>query len=209
LSLSKTPIEADRSGNVRRVNQRRDSRSVNPIIIPTLVGMLVVAALYWFVIRDDSDSKDKGSAGPTALPAKVYVAPGKSFLFEYPGNFSVKTGADAEGFVWIGGIGVYDVLNVKRIANVPTSIARIKVEARRALAATPDVTITGEGTETRDGISMVRFDVDSKVDKLTLHSQIYQFSANKVTWQFECESQAHRADIDAACARALDTFKGP
>lgn len=175
-------------------------------MILTLVGVLLAAALYWFVIRDDSN--DSQGNGPNSLPAQTYVAPGQSFSFEYPGNFSVKSGTEAEGFVWIAGIGVYDVLNVKRIANVPTPVARIKAQARLALSHTPDVTILGEGTEKHDGISMVRFDLDSKVDQLTLHSQIFQFSANKVTWQLECESQAHRADIDAACARALATFKG-
>jgi hypothetical protein len=189
------------------VNQRRESRSpLNPIIVLTVVGLLVAGAVYWFVIRDDSD---KGKSAGGNLPAQVYVAPGDSFSFEYPGNFAVKSGTAAEGFVWIAGIGVYDVLNVKRVANVPTPISRIKRDARLALSNTPGVKIVGEGTETHGGIQMVRFDLDSKVDKLTLHSQIFQFTANKVTWQMECESQAHTAAIDAACARALDTFKGP
>src|SRR5205085_10931832 len=121
------------------------------------------------------------------------------------GKLSVKLVNGAEGFVWIGGIGVYDVLNVKRLANAPTPIARLKRDARLALSNTPDVTIVGEGTETHGGIQMVRFDVDSKVEKLTLHSKIFQFSANKVTWQMECESQAHATEIDTACARALET----
>lgn len=205
LSLSKPHNPQGCSGNVRDVSQRRQSPPVNPIVILTVVGLLVAGAVYWFLIRDDSNSKDKATGGN--LPAQVYVAPGNSFTFEYPGNFSVKTGTEAEGFVWIAGIGVYDVLNVKRVANVPTSVFRIKRDARLALSNTPGVTIVGEGTEKHGGVQMVRFDLDSKVDKLTLHSKIFQFTANKVTWQMECESQAHTPDIDAACARALDTFK--
>ena len=190
------------------MNQRRQASSVNPILILVVVGVLIVGAILWFVLRDGSDDskdKDKGTSNKP-LPAQVYVAPGKSFSFEYPGNFSVKPGVEPEGFVWIAGVGPYDVLNVKRIANVPTPLGRLKSEARLALSNTPGVTIIGEGTETHAGIRMVRFDLDSKVKELTLHSKIFQFNANKVTWQLECESQAHAADIDAACSRALETF---
>lgn len=178
---------------------------MNPIVVLTVVGLVLAAAVYWFVIRDDGN--DKGSQGAGTLPEQIYVAPGSSFSFKYPGTFSITKAPEKKGFVWIGGVGPYDALAVKRLLNVPTPVARIKVQARESLSAIPGLTIVGEGTENRDGITLVRFDVDSSVNGLKLHSQIYQFTAAKVTWQLECGAQAHQAEIDAACARALATFQ--
>lgn len=190
------------------MNQRREARSPVPTIALAVVFALLVGfVLYWFVIRDDSDDKKDSTPKPKALAAQTFTAPGASFTFEYPGNFALTNAPEGKGFVWIGGVGPYDALNVKRISNTPIPVSRLKVDARRSLSATPGVKIVGEGTEIHDGVTMVRFDLDSTLGKLSLHSQLFQFVANKVTWQFECGYQSETEMIQAACARALATFK--
>ncbi len=168
-----------------------------------VVFALVVGAVYWFAIRDD----DKGdNAVTTTSQPQTFTAPGKSFSFEYPANFRVKTGAEAAGYVWIAGVGPYDFLNVKRLENQPTAVARLGEKVRKSLEGSSSVKILGEGTDQRGGVDMVTFDVESTVDDLVLRSKLYYFSANGVTWQLECGSQAQRAVVDAACAQALATF---
>jgi hypothetical protein len=165
-------------------------------VLLTVVGLLVAAAVYWFVIRDDS------SEPPTTA---TFTAPGKSFSFEYPAGFAVKTD-ESKGYVFIGSLGAYDLLNVKRLDNQPTSVGRLKASVRQTFVH-QGTTILGEGSDTRDGIPMVTFKVQSKVSGLSLTSELYYFSANGVTWQLECESQQFPDDIAQACQQALNTFK--
>ncbi len=164
--------------------------------------LLILGVVYWFGIRDDSDEERSASAKQPTV--QTFSEEGVPFTFEYPANFAESEGP--AGFVWIAGVGPYDILDVKRIANVPRSIGRLKSSNREALSARPDVKIVGEGTDKRAGVDMVRFEVTSMVDGLELRSQLYYFSLGGVTWQFECESQAKRAEIDAACTQALSTF---
>lgn len=166
---------------------------------------LVVGLVYWFVIRDD----EKDDASTTTPPAntatfKTFSRPDVPFTFQYPANFAENEGP--AGFVWIAGVGPYDILNVKRIANEPRPVDRLRKDSRDSLSARPDLKILGEGTDTRDGVNMVRFDVETIVDGKTLRSALYYFTAAQVTWQFECGSESERAVIDAACAQALGTF---
>lgn len=192
------------------MNQRRETSSRNPIIFGlVLVLVLVLFALYWFVIRDSSDDKtaDKGKA-PGKVAAKTFAAPGNSFTLEYPGNFAETSGP--QGFVWIAGVDTYDILSVKRIANLPTAPDRLAVTIPKTLKAEPGTKIKGHGTEQRDGVDMVTFDIEStSVDGHALEAKLYYFSANGVTWQFGCESQKQAAVINAACAAALLSFQVP
>lgn len=183
------------------MNQRRENRSpLNPIIILTLVGLLVAGAVYWFVIRDDSDNK-----GNAAVGTKTFTAPGSSFSFKYPAGFAVKTD-ESKGYVFIGSLGAYDLLNVKRLDNKPTSIGRLKASVRKTFKDA-GTTILDQGSDNRDGIAMVTFKVQSTVNGLPLTSDLYYFSANGVTWQLECESQKFPNDITAACQQALRSFQ--
>lgn len=186
------------------MNQRRDSRALNPIIILTVVGVLLAGAAYWFVIRDDSD--DKNPKAPV-VTTKTFTAPGKSFSFKYPAGFALKTD-ESKGYVFIGSLGAYDLLNVKRLDNKPTSAARIKFSVRKTFKEA-GTKILSQGTDIRDGIDMVTFKVQSTVNGQPLNSDLYYFNANGVTWQLECESQSFAADIDAACQQALATFDVP
>lgn len=161
--------------------------------------VVIIGAVYWFGIRDDKKSTPNGP-----LAAKTFQQAGLPFTFQYPGNFAETTGP--AGFVWIAGVGPYDVLDLKRLANTPTSITRLRTDNRKLLSSRPNVKILSEGSDQRAGIDMVKFDVASTVNTLTLNSTLYFFSAGGVTWQFECESQANAATIDAACAQALSTF---
>lgn len=193
------------------MNQRKTSGPVTGTRVAAVlvVVALVIGLVYWFALRDD-DSAGDGDAAPTA-PAtpKTFTAPGNSFTFQYPATFAETEGAEARGYVWIAGVGPYDFLNVKRIENQPTAPARLADKIRKSLAGDSGVTITGEGTDQRAGVDMVTFDVASKVNDLELRSTLYYFSTNGVTWQLECGSQAQRAIVDTACARALATFKTP
>lgn len=195
---------ADPCGSVRRVNQRRGSTSPRPgtyVAVIVVVVALVVGLVYWFAIREDE--KEPGPDSPPTT-AKTFARDGIPFTFEYPANFAENTGP--EGFVWIAGVGPFDMLNVKRIANEPRTADRLRKDTRTSLSVRPDLKILGEGTDTRDGVTMVRFDVETIVDGKTLRSQLYYFTAAQVTWQFECESESQRAVIDAACVQALGTF---
>jgi len=186
------------------VNQRRSSgpNTGGYVAAVVVVFALVLGLVYWFAIRDDE--KDPATPPTNTTTPKTFTRPDVPFTFEYPANFAENEGP--AGFVWIAGVGPYDMLNVKRIANEPRSVDRLRKDSREALSVRPDLTIVGEGTDTRAGVTMVRFDVDTIVEGKTLHSQLYYFTAAKVTWQFECESESQRAVIDAACAQALGTF---
>ncbi|MCX6396493.1 MAG: hypothetical protein NTV23_08410 [Propionibacteriales bacterium] len=187
------------------MNQRKSTGPVTGQLVAALVVVLVlvVGLVYFFVLRDD-DEKDNGTSSTGSLTAKTFDLPGIPFTFEYPGNFALNDGP--QGYVWIGGIGPYDMINVKRLANQPNPVARLKKSSREALTKVPGLTITSEGTESRGGIELVKFVADTILGDKTLHSQFFYFVAGQVTWQLECESNAERAAIDAACARALDTF---
>lgn len=188
------------------MNRRLDRASDNNIriVIGVVVLAIVLAAVYFLVIKDDDDTKKK-SGGTTNLPVQTYTAPGQSFTFQYPGNFAQSTPPD-DGTVWIAGVGPYDLLRVKRIANKPTSPGRLKNELSRTLGAAPGSAIVAQGQETRSGLDVVTFTVTSTVDGKDLSSRLFFFSANGVTWQFECESQAKAAAINAGCEQALSTF---
>lgn len=199
-------IFRDPCGSVCRVNQRKSSGASTGtyVAVVVVVFALVLGLVYWFVIRDDE--KDTGTKNPstTVTAPKTFARDGIPFTFEYPANFAENTGP--EGFIWIAGVGPFDMLNVKRIANEPRSVDRLRKDTRDSLSVRPDLKILGEGTDTRDGVTMVRFDVETTVDGKTLRSQLYYFTAAQVTWQFECESEAQRAVIDAACVQALGSF---
>ncbi|RNL77269.1 hypothetical protein [Nocardioides marmorisolisilvae] len=185
------------------MNQRRQSSAINPIVLLTIVGLVLAAAVYWFVIRDDSkDTKGKDGAVAT----KTFTAPGNSFSFKYPAGFAEKTD-ESKGYVFIGSLGAYDLLNVKRTANKPTGIARLKVSVPKSWSKIAGTTILSQGTDRRDGIDMVTIRVQSTLNGLPLTSDLYYFSANGVTWTLECESQNQTAAINAACQQALATFK--
>jgi len=174
---------------------------LNPIVLLTVVGLILAGAVYWFLIRDNGDSsKDNGVA-----TTKTFTAPGSSFSFKYPAGFAYKTD-ESKGYVLIGSLGAYDLLNVKRLDNQPTSIARLKVSVRKTFRDA-GTSILGEGSDNRDGIPMVTFKVQSTVNGLPLTSDLYYFSANGVTWQLECESQKFPNDINKACQQALATFR--
>lgn len=161
--------------------------------------VVIIGAVYWFEFRDNKKSTSNGP-----LAAKTFQQAGLPFTFKYPGNFAETTGP--AGFVWIAGIGPYDILDLKRLANVPTSTARLRTDNRKALSARPNVHIVSEGSDQRAGVDMVKFVVTSTVSGLALNSTLYYFNAGGVTWQFECESQSQPAAIASACAQALSTF---
>jgi hypothetical protein len=187
---------------VNRRVQTTDRRT--PVIIGVVVVALLAAALYWFVIRDDSSDKStKKTTGP--LTAQTFTAPGSSFSFKYPGTFAQST-PPADGTVWIAGVGPYDLLRVKRLANKPTAPGRLESTLSRTLGAAPGSQIVDHGRETRADREVVTYKVTSTIQGKALTSRLYFFSANGVTWQFECESQSHAAEIDAACDQALGSL---
>ncbi|MCW2857698.1 MAG: hypothetical protein JWR52_3313 [Marmoricola sp.] len=171
------------------------------MVAAVVVLIVVVASVYWFAIRDSGNDKKV-----TTNAEQTFTAPGRSFSFKYPGSFVQKTGIGAKGYIWIAGVGAYDLLDVKRLDNKPTSAARIETSVRQTLAAQIGTVIVSEGTDQRGGIPMVTFQVQSTINGLPLHSKLIYFTANAVTWQLECESQSQGPTIDAACARALATF---
>lgn len=172
-------------------------------MVGVVVVAIVAAALYWFVIRDDKKSDgNKGSGTPSA---QTYTAPGRSFSFKYPGDFAQSAPPD-DGTVWIAGVGPYDILRVKRLANKPTSPERLQATLGKTLGVVPGSEIVAQGKEQRAGRDVVTFTVTSTVDGKDLRSRLYYFSANGVTWQFECESHAKAAEIDKACDQALSTL---
>jgi hypothetical protein len=179
------------------VNQRRSSSSVNPIIILTVVGVVLAAAVYWFVIRDDS--KDS-STGP-----KTFTAPGNSFSFNYPATFAETAGS--AGYVFISGVGPHDYISVKRLQNFPTSPSRLAATMPRTLKAVPGTTITNQGTVKRDGVDMVTIAGTLKLDGSTVPVRLYFFSANGVTWQLGCAAETQPNVINPACSAALQSFK--
>ncbi len=182
------------------MSQRRSSRPLAPVAVAIGVAIVVIlGAVYWFGIRDDNKSSSNGP-----LAAKTFNQAGLPFTFQYPGNFAETTGP--AGFVWIAGVGPYDILDLKRLANVPTAMGRLRSDNRKALSQRAGLKIISEGSDQRAGIDMVKFVVTSTVNGLPLNSDLYFFNAGGVTWQFECESQAQAVVIDAACAQALSTF---
>ena len=185
--------------------RRSTGRGTTQIVIVGVVLLVLVAgAVYWFAIRDDDDPDKKGTSSNGPVAAKTFTTPGVPFTFKYPGNFQETSGP--QGFIWIAGVGPYDILDVKRIANEPRPLGRLRTSSRQALSGRPDLKIIKEGLDQRAGVDLVRFDVETTVNGLTLRSELYYFSLGGVTWQFECESQAHRDVIDAACSQALSSF---
>ena len=181
------------------MNQRRESRSpINPIVVLTVVGLVLAAAVYWFVIRDDSN--DNSSSGP-----KTFTAPGNSFSFKYPATFA-ESGTSG-GYVFIGGVGPHDYISVKRLQNFPTSVARLAKEMPGTLKAVPGTTITNQGKVTHAGVTMVTIDGTLSLDGETTPVKLYFFSANGVTWQLGCAAATQPAVINPACSAALDSFK--
>jgi hypothetical protein len=178
------------------VNQRREARSVNPIVILTLVGLLLAGAVYWFVIRDE-DKDD--STGP-----KTYTAPGNSFSFKYPATFAESPASG--GYVFIGGVGPHDYLSVKRLQNFPTPVARLAKEMPGTLKEVPGTTITGQGKETHDGVEMVTIQGTVALDGAPTPVRLYFFSANGVTWQFGCAAETQPNVVNPACTAALESF---
>lgn len=180
------------------MNQRRESRSViNPVVVLTIVGVVLIAALYWFVIRDDK--KDQAS-GP-----KTYTAPGNSFSFQYPANFA-ETPASG-GYVFISGVGPHDYISVKRLQNFPTAPARLAATMPRTLKKVPGTTITGQSTENHGGVSMIAIRATLSLDGSTVPVKLYFFSANGVTWQLGCSAETQPNIVNPACSAALDSFK--
>jgi len=190
------------------VNQRRDDRSSLPTIALVVVFALVVGfVVYWFVIRDDSNSPKKPSTSPTAtVKTKTFNESGIPFTFEYPGNF-VETKAP-KGFIWISGIGLVDLIDIKRVSLDQLTPGQIRRSIGRTLAQNPVLKIVGEGSDQYGGIDMVRYTVTSSDGTRSLRSQLFLFGLGGDTWQFECQSQASaQSKIDAACAQALASFK--
>ncbi len=186
------------------MNQRRSSGPNTGTYVAAVVVVfaLVLGLVYWFVIRDDEDGTT--NPGASTSEPKTFTSPASLFTFQYPETFVEIDSAEDRGYVWLAGIGPYDFLNVKRLKNEPTSLGRLKEEGRTAFK--DGFTILGEGKETRDGVEMVTFTVESKVGELTVRSQLYLFSIGGVTWQIECESQAKATEVGTACAQALTTF---
>lgn len=183
------------------MSKRAGSRDLTqPIVAAVVVIATVVAALYWFVIRDDESSGASGPRGDQTF--QVEQVP---FTFKYPGNFALAP--IPEGFVWIAGVGPYDILDVKRIANKEQSLKATRDEIRSSLAVRPDLTIIGDGTDTVGLTKVVRFSVDTAVSGQKLRSNLYYFSMGGASWQLECQStEAGRAEIDAACSKMRDSF---
>lgn len=162
----------------------------------------VIAALYWLVIKDD-DSDAKKSGAPRG--DQTFSVDRVPFTFKFPGNFALAP--TPEGFVWIAGVGPYDILDVKRLANKERSLKAARSETQASLEVRPDLTIRGDGTETAGLTKMVRFSVDTTVADQKLRSDLYYFSLGGASWQLECQStDKGRAEIDAACSKMLDTF---
>lgn len=190
------------------MNRRIDSSDNNAPVVATIAGIVVLATIlalvYVFVIRDDKD--DKGSTSSNQVRTEqTFTADRVPFTFQYPGNFAPAP--TPEGFIWIAGIGKFDVIDVKRLANKERSIAETRTEIRQTLEARPGLTIRGDGTETLDDLKAVRFTVDSAVDGQALRSTLYYFSIGGASFQVECQSTvAGRDEIDAACAKMVNTF---
>ncbi|MFL6156755.1 MAG: hypothetical protein ACJ72D_11720 [Marmoricola sp.] len=176
------------------------------VIFSVVAALVVAAAIYWFLIRDDSDDTKAATKQPQTPAVRTFTAPGASFSFQYPGSFVQTTGP--EGYVWIAGVGKYDILSVKRIANEPTSAGRLKAKIPDTLKVVPGTKINGRGTEQHAGVDMVTFSIDTTVDDNAVSVRLYYFSANGVTWQLGCESQKQASVIGAACDAALQSFQG-
>lgn len=182
---------------------RRIQGGANPVAaIAAVVALLViVAGVYLFVIRDDDKKNEGGALGPQTL-----AVDGVPFSFTFPGNFATKNPPPA-GFVWMSGIGPYDVIDIKRLENSERSLAQTKTSVKQILNGQPQLKIVGEGTETYGGIKMLRLVVDTQITGDTLRSQLFYFSHGGASWQFECQSTAGgRTSIDAACSQALGSF---
>lgn len=189
------------------MNRRAETRNgANGRLIAgvVVVLVLVLVAVYFLFLRDD-DKKDKGSKKPSSSATQTFTAPGSSFTFTYPGSFVETSGP--QGFVWIAGVGKYDILSVKRIANVPTSPGRLKATVPDTLKLVPGTTINSRGTEQHGGVDMVTYTIATTIDGNNVTVRLYYFSANGVTWQLGCESQSQAAVINSACDAALQSFQ--
>lgn len=166
------------------------------------VLVFVAGAVYFFAIRDDDKAGDEN----TTLSPQTFNYTNVPFTFVFPGNFA-NVDPPPQGFLWMSGIGPYDIIDVKRLSNDERSVAEARASVKNSLQARPGLRITGEGTETFDNVRMARFAVDTDVEGQTLKSTLYYFSLGGSSWQLECQSTAaNRAAMDAACVQAMSTF---
>jgi hypothetical protein len=186
------------------VNRRSDNRPNTVLLVAGAVVLVIVAALiYWFAIRDDGSKT--ASSTQTPRGDQTFVVPRVPFTFKYPGNFALAP--TPSGFLWIAGVGPYDILDVKRLANSERSLKAARSETQAALQVRPGLTILGDGTETLGATKAVRFTVNTVVNGQTLRSTLYYFSLHRASWQVECQSTTKgQAAIEAACAKMADTF---
>ena len=195
------------------MNQRRDSYGSGPdrrltIVVAVVVVAVLAGLFYVFVIRDHNKSNGSPSAVNTSIPG-TFNYTNVPFTFSYPGNFALVN-PPPTGFLWIGGIGPYDIIDVKRLSNSERSLDATRNAVKQSLQVQPNVKITGSGTD-RIGSSsfeVVRFNVDSSVAGQTLHSKLYYFSHGGASWQLECQATAAgTAQMTSACNLALSSFQ--
>lgn len=192
--------------SLRPMDHGAPRRRIVPIVGAVIVVLLIGAAAFWFVNRDDDKNDEPGDkASNTPLAEQTFAVSGVPFTFVYPGNFAPAEAP--QDIIWVAGISPVDIIDVKRISDKEIGPVKLKSLVRSTLEDTAGVTISAEGTAKAGTTDLVTFVVDNTASGTPLRSDLYYFVADGSTWQFECQSQAdNRATIDSACSRAIDTL---
>lgn len=125
--------------------------------------------------------------------------------FEYPSSFKAgkAVGAAPPGqVVGIVGVGRDDYIAVRARRGGPLPLADLKTSLPSIVVGVVPATVKTERHSGLDMLSAVqRSDPGSE-------AHLYFFNGDKRTWEIECRStQAKRAEIGSACAKALRSIK--
>ncbi len=133
------------------------------------------------------------------------------FTFELPKDFKQRKlspgSSKGQPPIVAYGIDTLNLIDVRKSLGRELSLDLIDTQIKASLAQL-GIASRQSTREKHNGIDMVVFNIDNKVNGKPTNSKLYFFAGGGGTWELECQSSGDQADkLGSACNKALDTIK--